>query len=173
MSDNEKYDAEHLTKKGEIRAKVDSKTRSVVAKHQSQIPILMDYHKRLLHVQAAKACKKGSGIRYFINPRTLFDRLELVGGSIMAGNDSAKNEFSEVAHVLWRLGLIKDDALKDLLQGFMFRLTLFPLVRGEIFGTRVLAWRGGLSSRGVCLWHGVVTSSGWRGTGADHGGGER
>ena len=26
-------------------------------------------------------------------------------------------------------------------------------------------WRGVLSSRGVCLWHGVVTSSGWRGTG--------
>ena len=34
-------------------------------------------------------------------------------------------------------------------------------------------WRGGLSSRGVCLWHGVVTSSGWRETGAEHGGGER
>ena len=34
-------------------------------------------------------------------------------------------------------------------------------------------WRGALSSRGVCLWHGVVTSSGWRGTGAEHGGGER
>ena len=50
--------------------------------------------------------------------------------------------------------------------------SLFPLVRGEIFGTRVIAWRGALSSRGVCLWHGVVTSSGWRGTGAEHGGGE-
>ena len=50
---------------------------------------------------------------------------------------------------------------------------LFPLVRGEIFGTRVLAWRGALSSRGVCLCHGLVTSSGWRGTGAEHGGGER
>ena len=23
------------------------------------------------------------------------------------------------------------------------------------------------------LWHGVMTSSGWRGTGAEHGGGER
>ena len=31
----------------------------------------------------------------------------------------------------------------------------------------------GLRSRGVCLWHGIVTSSGWRGTGAEHGGGER
>ena len=53
--------------------------------------------------------------------------------------------------------------------GFPFKLKrvfpcgLFPLVRGEIFGTRV---------SGVCLWHGVVTSSGWRGTGAEHGGGE-
>ena len=33
-------------------------------------------------------------------------------------------------------------------------------------------WRGGLSSRRVCLWHGVMTSSGWRGTDAEHGGGE-
>ena len=56
---------------------------------------------------------------------------------------------------------------------FITVTSFFPLVRGEIFGTRVLSWRGGLSSRGVCLWHGVVTSSGWRGTGAEHGGGER
>ena len=34
-------------------------------------------------------------------------------------------------------------------------------------------WRGALSSRGVRLCHGVLTSSGWRGTGAEHGGGER
>ena len=34
-------------------------------------------------------------------------------------------------------------------------------------------WRGALRSRGVCLCHGVLTSSGWRGTGAEHGGGER
>ena len=121
ISDNEKYDAEHLTKKGEIRAKVDSKTRSVVAKHQSQRPILMDYHKRLQHVQTAEAYKQGSGIRYFYNPRTLVDRLELLGGSIMAGNGSAKNEFYEIPHVLRRLGLIKDDALRDLLQGYVFR----------------------------------------------------
>ena len=26
---------------------------------------------------------------------------------------------------------------------------------------------------GVCLYHGVLTSSGWRGTGVEHGGGER
>ena len=54
-----------------------------------------------------------------------------------------------------------------------FLIFLFPLVRGEIFGTQVLAWRGALSSRGVCLCHGVLTSSGWRGTGAEQGGGER
>ena len=34
-------------------------------------------------------------------------------------------------------------------------------------------WRGALSSRGVCLCHGVLTSSGWRETGAEQGGGER
>ena len=50
--------------------------------------------------------KKGSSVFYYDNPRDLFERLELLGGSIMAGNNSAKNEFSEVAHTLYKIGLL-------------------------------------------------------------------
>ena len=34
--------------------------------------------------------QKGSSVFYYNNPRNLFERLELLGGSIMAGNNSAK-----------------------------------------------------------------------------------
>ena len=52
--------------------------------------------------QNASGMRKQNGgtIFYYNNPRDLFERLELLGGSIMAGNNSAKNEFSEVAHTL-------------------------------------------------------------------------
>ena len=36
----------------------------------------------------------------------------------------------------------------------------FPLVRGEILGTRVCAWRGALSFRGLYLWHGFLVGEG-------------
>ena len=44
--------------------------------------------------------KSGSGVFYYNNPRDLFDRLQLLGGSIRAGKNAAVNELSEVAHTL-------------------------------------------------------------------------
>ena len=38
-----------------------------------------------------KPSKYGRGVFYYNNPRDLFERLKLLGGSIMAGNNSAKN----------------------------------------------------------------------------------
>ena len=44
--------------------------------------------------------KSGSGMIYFNNPHQLLDRLELLGGSILAGNNGVINEFSQIAHLL-------------------------------------------------------------------------
>ena len=60
--------------------------------------------------------QKGSSIFYYNNPRDLFERLDLLGGSIMAGNNSAKNEFSEVAHTLFKIGLLSSEVLNSLLK---------------------------------------------------------
>ena len=62
---------------------------------------------------------QGGAIFYYNNPRDLFERLELLGGSIMAGNNSAKNEFSEVAHTLYKLGLFSSEVLNSLLRKFI------------------------------------------------------
>ena len=44
--------------------------------------------------------KSGSGMIYFNNPHQLLDRLELLGGSILAGNNGVIPEFSQIAHLL-------------------------------------------------------------------------
>ena len=63
--------------------------------------------------------QEGSGVFYYNNPRDLFDRLHLLGGSIMAGNNSAKNEFSEFAHTLHKLGAFPSEDLNSLLSKFL------------------------------------------------------
>ena len=50
------------------------------------------------HRTSNKYKKIGSGVVYYINPADLLDRLELLGGSILAGNNGVKNEFSKIAH---------------------------------------------------------------------------
>jgi len=45
--------------------------------------------------------------------------MELLGGSIMAGNDGAKSEFSEIVHKLFQLGIIDNGKLNDLLQVYV------------------------------------------------------
>ena len=60
--------------------------------------------------------KSGSGIVYFNNPHQLLDRLELLGGSILAGNNGVINEFSQIAHLLNQMKVISKKQLNDLLK---------------------------------------------------------
>ena len=48
----------------------------------------------------------GTGIIHFSNPQQLVDRLELLAGSIFAGNNGVKQEFSQIAHLLHQLKII-------------------------------------------------------------------
>ena len=60
--------------------------------------------------------KSGSGMIYFNNPHQLLDRLELLGGSILAGNNGVINEFSQIAHLLNQMKVISKKELNDLLK---------------------------------------------------------
>ena len=53
---------------------------------------------------------------YFNNPHQLLDRLELLGGSILAGNNGVINEFSQIAHLLNQMKVISKKQLNDLLK---------------------------------------------------------
>ena len=51
---------------------------------------------------------------YYNNPQDLMDRLELFGGSILVGNDGGKYEFTQIAHVLNKIGILNNDHLRNL-----------------------------------------------------------
>ena len=72
-----------------------------------------------IHRTSKKYKKLGSGVVYYNNPEDLLSRLELLGGSILAGNDGVKNEFTQVAHVLNKLGVLNNNQLNDLLREYI------------------------------------------------------
>ena len=53
---------------------------------------------------------------YFNNPEDLLSRLQLLGGSILVGYDGVKNEFSQIAHALYKIGVIQNSQLNDLIK---------------------------------------------------------
>ena len=61
----------------------------------------------------------GTGIIHFNNPFQLIDRLELLAGSIFAGNNGVKQEFSQIAHLLHQLKVISKKTLNDLLKKYI------------------------------------------------------
>ena len=61
----------------------------------------------------------GKGIIHFNNPHQLIDRLELLAGSIFAGNNGIKQEFSQIAHLLHQLKVITKKQLNDLLKKYI------------------------------------------------------
>ena len=61
----------------------------------------------------------GQGIVYFNNPHQLLDRLELLGGSILAGNNGVIPEFSQIAHLLNQMKVISKKQLNDLLKNYI------------------------------------------------------
>ena len=63
--------------------------------------------------------KSGSGTIYFNNPHQLLERLELLGGSILAGNNGVIPEFSKIAHLLNQMKVITKKQLNDLLKTYI------------------------------------------------------
>ena len=61
----------------------------------------------------------GTGIIHFNNPQQLVNRLELLSGSIFAGNNGVKQEFSQIAHLLHQLKVISKKTLNDLLKKYI------------------------------------------------------
>ena len=63
--------------------------------------------------------KTGTGIIHFNNPKQLVKRLELLAGSIFAGNNGVKQEFTQIAHLLHQLKVINKKTLNDLLKKYI------------------------------------------------------
>ena len=72
-----------------------------------------------IHGSSKKFSKIGSGVVYCNNINDLLNSLELLGGSISAGNSGVQNEFSQIAHTLNKLGAIDNNQLSGLLKEYV------------------------------------------------------
>ena len=103
-----------LTKRFNSRKKYSELARSVFndLNRLSGIPI---------HRTSKKYSKLGSGVVYFNNPQDLLSRLELLGGSMSAGNDSSDvgEEFVNIVHKLNKLDVIDNKQMNDLIEEYI------------------------------------------------------
>ena len=103
-----------LTKRFNSRKNYSELARTVFndLNRLSQIPI---------HRTSKKYSKLGSGVVYYNNPQDLLSRLELLGGSISAGNNSnaVREEFVNIVHRLNKLNVIDNKQMNDLMKEYL------------------------------------------------------
>lgn len=103
-----------LTKRFNSKKKYSELARSVFndLNRLSEIPI---------HRTSKKYSKLGSGVVDYNNPQDLLSRLELLGGSMSAGNDSSdvREEFTNIVHLLNKLNVINNKQMNDLLKEYL------------------------------------------------------
>ena len=94
------------------------KPREETLEYVKNFNILSIYATNLSNLKYYKT-KSGSGTIYFNNPHQLLERLELLGGSILAGNNGVIPEFSQIAHLLNQMKVISKKQLNDLLKSYI------------------------------------------------------
>ena len=101
-----------LTKRFNSKKKYSDLSKMVFSELNklSEIPV---------HRSSKKFSKLGSGVVYYNDVNDLMDRLQLLGGSILAGNNAVKDEFSQIAHKMLQLGIIGKKKLNDLLNVYV------------------------------------------------------
>ena len=107
------------TEKGVNKAKaLNENPRKDTEKQIENYNTLGDYINNISKL-GIYAEKTGQGIIHFNNPQQLVKRLELLAGSIFAGNNGVKQEFSQIAHLLHQLKVISKKTLNDLLKKYI------------------------------------------------------
>ena len=107
------------TEKASSKAKESSENPRSDTKKQVKIyNVLGDYINNISKLESY-AEKTGQGIIHFNNPLQLIKRLELLAGSIFAGNNGVKQEFSQIAHLLHQLKVVTKKQLNDLLKKYI------------------------------------------------------
>ena len=103
-----------LTKRFNSKKNYSELARSVFSdlNRLSKIPI---------HRTSKKYSKLGSGVVYHNNPKDLLSRLELLGGSMSAGNNSSdvREEFVKIVHRLNKLNVIDNKQVNDLIKEYL------------------------------------------------------
>ena len=101
-----------LTRKKEISEEEQKKLRKIDNLQETMIKYKT---KAINFKEARKGFQVGKGI-YYNNPYQLIDRLELLTGSILAGNNGVIPEFIKIVHILNKNKWIKKEHLNNLIK---------------------------------------------------------
>ena len=112
--------AEFKIRKGKNKAvPLNKNPRTETLQEIQYYNILGEYVNNMNKLENISRKKEGKGIIHFNNPQQLVKRLELLAGSILAGNNGVKQEFSQIAHLLHQLKVITKKTLNDLLKKYI------------------------------------------------------
>ena len=108
---------------GEINGYKNRKNKTLndeikLGKKKNELNTLRNYKTVLSTYLNSLKYQTGKGI-YFQNPHQLLNRLELLTGSILAGNNGVIPEFSQLAHFLNKNNIITKKQLNDLLKTYI------------------------------------------------------
>ena len=114
---NVKYEKDSDT--GLLEAKpIAKKPRDNTIRNIEKYSTLIKFNDNMRNLRKYKELT-GTGIIHFNNPLQLLDRLELLVGSLNAGNNGVKQEFTQIAHLLHQLKVITKKQLNDLLKKYI------------------------------------------------------
>ena len=100
--------AEFKIRKGKNKAvPLNKNPRTETLQEIQYYNILGEYVNNMNKLENIARKKEGKGIIHFNNPQQLVKRLELLAGSIIAGNNGVKQEFSQIARLLQKYILFK------------------------------------------------------------------
>ena len=81
---------------------------------------ILNLYLESLDLQVGKGLvQRGQGIYFYNSPQEVLKRLELLGGSLAAGNNSALSEYIQIARRLRDLGVINNNQLNILLRNYI------------------------------------------------------
>lgn len=100
------------------RKNKSQKEKDYIKKRNDEKKIITNYKKAVEAHLISLKYKMGSGV-YFNNPHQLLNRLELLAGSILAGNNGVIPEFSQLVHFLNQINVISKKQLNDLLRNYL------------------------------------------------------
>ena len=85
--------------------------------NKMQHSVLSKYRNTLNLYLASLYLQVGQGIYY--SPQELLKRLELLGGSLAAGNNGVLSEYIQIAHRLRDLGVVNNNQLNKMLRKYI------------------------------------------------------
>ena len=107
-----------LKKRKDQTEEVKNLTDKNTIKHKrltKYLPRLENYLDNLPYIEG-EGIIKGSGNNLYFYPQELLKRLELLGGSLAAGNNGVLHEYIQIAHRLRDLGIVTNSQLNKLLK---------------------------------------------------------